>query len=179
MTKDHVTEWWEPDKAPQYVRAIFASGGVTRTPEWDEWLKRVMTDYEPNNTTEPAYPAATTRASFYGYNRHSAEDAAWARNELGLFTYKPGWNFRITGAAPERSHLYGPYLELTAEVEDTYNPGKRVVVGASHSLATMGVHHRDPNMFGRMLGQYVQSAEIHESREWLKRGGVIFDDPHK
>lgn len=103
-------------------------------------------------------------------------DDEWLRNELGLWTYKPGWRFElITSPTPAWSLLGKSYLRITAKVEDTYNPGVMIDIGGQFPLWTEG---RDEMHFGRSLQAAVFDAEQHESREHLKRNGIIWDNPH-
>lgn len=94
----------------------------------------------------------------------------WANEEIARFTYKHGWTFEV---APG-----GFFLQVCMEVEDTHHPGNTVKIGKWVPLSSMGVRLRDPALFARMLAATIQEMEIHESREWLRRDGQIYDNPH-
>lgn len=99
---------------------------------------------------------------------------AWLRSELSRFTYRPGWRLSIE---PEAS---GFVLLVSARVPDVYHPGREVRLGLKGPVA----EYLDPKLpraeeeFGRWLAHELLEMERHESREWLRRDGVPFDDPH-
>lgn len=93
-------------------------------------------------------------------------EALATREQLARFTYKPGWRFEVIGN----------YLRITLSTQDTYNPHKTVEVCSVTPVYALGVD--DPDMFAQRLAHRIQEMEIHESREWLRRDGEIFDNPH-
>lgn len=97
------------------------------------------------------------------------ERAAWIRRQLVRFTYKKGWSFSVSS---------NPYACFTIhfKCEDTYNPGEEIEVGKSTPLWM--VPTGDEEVFALWLAGEIKDVEMHESREWLKRDGKIFDDPH-
>lgn len=117
----------------------------------------------------PKYPSAETPLTDYSRGR-------WLSEQLARLTYKPGVTMEIVP-----SHLGGFGAEwsvkVTMEVEDTYKPGETTKVSGQypvwHSEAI------DENTFVRQVARVLQDLEIHESREWLKRDGAIWDNPHK
>lgn len=102
---------------------------------------------------------------------------AWLRAELARYTYKPGFTFAIVPS--DLTDMYGAEwaLRLTVDVEDTYHPGRRTQVCSQHVL--WNAEHMDEHSFARQLAHLIQDFEVHEAREWLKRDGVIWDNPHK
>jgi hypothetical protein len=86
--------------------------------------------------------------------------------EMVEWSYKPGWCFLAT-----------PYaFHIRATVADTYHPDVLVTVGVTTPLCCVP---RDHEEFAAWLEYEIQAAEIHESREWLKYQGRVFNDPHK
>jgi len=107
------------------------------------------------------------------WDRYAA-DERWVRDQLARFTYKPGWSFTVANDLIPSSS--GVLIALVARVEDTYNPGKHIEIGGYRRAQ---IYIRDPDMFAKQLASFIVELEIHESREWLKRDGQIYDDPHK
>lgn len=114
-----------------------------------------------------------------------ASDLAWLQRQLDRFTYKPGWTFRIDTTPTEGRGGWGrtPFLlTVTVRVEDTYHPGQMIDIGGSVLLPYRLGEVRGPiaeREFARFLIGRITDIELHESREWLKRDGEIYDDPHK
>jgi hypothetical protein len=97
--------------------------------------------------------------------------AEFVRKQLERFTYKEGWTFDVIKHA-----LTGHALRVTFRCKDTYNPhGPTIDIGNMTSLLFIP---DDPDEFARWLGGHLRMMEAHESREWLRRDGKIFDDPH-
>lgn len=95
----------------------------------------------------------------------------WAEAQLARFTYKPGWTFTIGPGFGA-----GLQLRIVVECEDTYHPGEKVKIGKAIALPPFV--HGDEAGFAHLLAREIQDMEAHESREWLKRDGVVFDNPH-
>lgn len=102
----------------------------------------------------------------------------WMRSELARFTYKPGWSFRLTGDVQSiydtRAGIYT--LIITMNVEDSRNPGRMIDVSSTSTITAYS--RMDSTQFARILATNIRDLEIHESREWLRRDGEIWDDPH-
>lgn len=101
----------------------------------------------------------------------------WLREQLAKITYKPGWTLDIV-----RTPGFGPFdaewsLRIEFVAEDTYNPGRPTKVRSVRLL--WGMEHMDETRFLQTVADMVKEVEIHESREWFKVGGVIWDNPHK
>jgi hypothetical protein len=110
---------------------------------------------------------------------------AWLVAQLARFTYKPGWTFEIVDP-PAFTSLALFYLRMSFEAEDTYHPGRTVRVGGIYPLYDDRYDQRsddDPEWaerrFAMTLARHILDAERHEAREWLRRDGQIYDDPHK
>jgi hypothetical protein len=99
-------------------------------------------------------------------------------------TYRPGWKLELSGAAegyrPDdyTVHLDSTYsLVVTANVEDTYNPGRLTPIGSIFPLRGLEFLET-PEEFMRLVQRALWRHEEHESQEWLKIDGKIYDDPH-
>lgn len=103
----------------------------------------------------------------------SGESFVWFEAQLKRFTYKPGFKMRVQ---PNLGFM-GPCILLTMKVEDTYHPG--VFVEVMKPCPLEGVPAGNEQIFAQWLAGQLQELEIHESREWLKRDGVIYDNPHR
>lgn len=99
---------------------------------------------------------------------------AWFRHQLKRFTYKPGWKLEVF---PSDAALASCVLVISWRVDDSRKPGEQVTVQSVHPLYS-GAHDKDPDAFADALAHYIRAAEHHESREWLRRDGEIYDDPH-
>lgn len=99
-------------------------------------------------------------------------DLEWYREQLARFTYKPGWKFSIKPTV-----FSGVCLFIAMDCEDTYNPGQMITIAKQCPLTF--APYGDPEPFAAWLAHEIKDVEIHESREWLKRDGMIYDDPHK
>jgi hypothetical protein len=107
-------------------------------------------------------------------------DLGWYRAQLARFTYKPLWSFTIVpGAAWAGAPWWEPIPEIRVEMltEDTYNPGRVIRVLGSRPLYDIG--GCDETAFAMTLASLIAEMEVHEAREWLRRDGEIYDDPHK
>jgi hypothetical protein len=102
----------------------------------------------------------------------------WYQRELARFTYKPGWKFQVFSYAPERP-LVGAMctLMIKLRVPDTYHPENIIDVQSVHGLYA-GVHDASEEAFARYLAECIAYVELHEAREWLRRDGEIYDNPH-
>jgi hypothetical protein len=102
----------------------------------------------------------------------------WLRVELARFTYKPGW---VLAFEPPPEDGGRPSLVVDFVVQDSYHPGREIPI---HSRRQVPEHFTElpewqrPEVFARWLGESLRRVEEHESREWLRRDGQVFDDPH-
>lgn len=103
----------------------------------------------------------------------------WLREQLARFTYKPGWRLAIVHSGGFSFTGYGAEysLRILVECEDTYHPGRMVSVGCERPI--WHAEHMDEASFARFVAYQLKEVEIHESQEWFKRDGVIWDNPHK
>jgi hypothetical protein len=106
-------------------------------------------------------------------------DFTWLREQLARFTYRPGWTMQIQ--LQQGLMLLGPeYLvRINFRVADTYAPGRDIPLVAVFHISPHIAAERDEELFARWLQGVLLDVERHESREWLRRDGTIYDDPHK
>lgn len=109
---------------------------------------------------------------------HTA-DFEWLTTQLKRFTYKPGWTFEIRLPDYGFSRFGEFMLYITMRVEDTYHPGRMVEVFAAKPIYAMDHMDHNETAFAHMLAGHILEVEHHESREWLRRDGDIYDNPHK
>lgn len=102
------------------------------------------------------------------------------RAELARFTYRPGWELSVEPIESLFAASVG-YLIVRYETPDTYNPDiltlhqqVRLLLPPPELIIDNG-----SDMFARWLQDALFEIERHESREWLRRDGEIFDDPHR
>lgn len=102
----------------------------------------------------------------------------WLTAQLARFTYKPGWTFFIVPTGRDLSAMGAEWaLRIVVEVQDAYNPRQRIVV-ASHYPIWNGEFLTE-EWFTQMVMKNIQGFEIHESREWFRVDGEIYDNPHR
>jgi hypothetical protein len=127
-----------------------------------------MTPFHPDTDLKvPVLDFNRFGGQLYGSPAHAA---GWFRDELARFTYKPGYTMAISNA------LFGLCLSVTMKCHDTYHPERLIDVGKSTPLHFIRAGNEDD--FARFVAHELQELEVHESREWFKRDGVIFDNPH-
>lgn len=97
------------------------------------------------------------------------------RAELARFTYRAGWNLTIDGSGNPR---YGGVFTLTVDYEtpDAHHPDRPVRVVARRTVPDLAIMVEDS--FTVWLQSVLFDVELHESREWLRRDGVLVQDPH-
>lgn len=107
-------------------------------------------------------------------------DMAWGQEQLKRFTYKPGWRMQLDPPLESLAE-FDPdaILSIRFKTEDTYNPGRTVEIGMNQRIPMGMLSKRNEDLFARYLLDAIFKAERHEAQEWLKRDGVIFDNPHK
>lgn len=108
----------------------------------------------------------------------SFDDELWVRTQLARFAYKPGWTFDVFGGFTSW-HMGGGHVQVIFEADDTRRPGQRTKVAGTVSFNRLAVEHRDADLFARAFLEHLIDIERHEAREWFRRDGEIYDDPHK
>lgn len=61
---------------------------------------------------------------------------------------------------------------------DARNRGETIEVCMRQYVPMEIVWERNTDSFTDWLATCIKEMEVHESREWLQRDGVIWDDPH-
>jgi hypothetical protein len=90
-------------------------------------------------------------------------------DHLARLTYKPGWTFEAYDGRWEGQHVV-----IRTEVEDTYQPGGKVVLRVESMLPPVpSVEYLEAWLAWRLA-----RIEVHEMREFLKRDGMVIFDPH-
>lgn len=108
---------------------------------------------------------------------------AWLRGELSRFTYRPGWRLEIDPVGADGTVLSGGFvLRVSYRAADSYHPERVSRIGVVRPVPDyLGPELGRPRAeeeFGRWLAHELLEVERHESREWLRRDGKVFDDPH-
>lgn len=104
---------------------------------------------------------------------------SWLDRQLHRFRYKPQFHCAVaemdTWAAARGTYN----LRIWFRTEDTYNPGRTVKIAGIHAIPPFILHRQDEDEFARWLLNTLVGLEEHEAREWFRRDGEIFDNPHK
>lgn len=98
----------------------------------------------------------------------------WAEAQLRRFTYKPGFRLSCRPAFGTREY----FIAVRMWVPDTYVPARMTEVGGSFLVPSFLIDHNDEDGFARWLLEQLVEMERHEAREWFRRDGQIFDNPH-
>jgi hypothetical protein len=88
---------------------------------------------------------------------------------LARVRYKPGWAFSLYDGRHE-----GQHVRITTVVPDAYDPDKSLTVDV-HSMLPPMLSERQ---FLEWVGWRLRRIECHESREFFRFDGRVFDDPH-
>jgi hypothetical protein len=150
--------------------------------------------------TEPIEPLTTFRdvayrprgvrddgTHIYAPDDHRAamnDSLPWLRQQLDRYTYRPGWTMTLVpgnagflGAEPLGSGWFGRLI-VEFQAVDSRDPTRTVPVRSTNSIPPYIEEQRDEDLFARWLQSVLFEAERHESQEWLRRDGQIYDDPH-
>lgn len=95
--------------------------------------------------------------------------AEQVRRQMASYTYRPRWTFELI-----EGHCEGLQTRMVGPVEDSYHPGRTIDLGINDWLPPLAT----PDDLDRWMAYRCQRIEIHESREWLRRNGVLVNDPH-
>lgn len=94
---------------------------------------------------------------------------------IGLLDYcrfKPGYDFSADWYLDE-----GITINIHADVEDSRNPGQRIVV-TTPTLVPEDMDLADETLFLSFLRQALIKFAIHEVDEWFRYRGKLVNDPH-
>lgn len=96
----------------------------------------------------------------------------WLMEQLRRYTYRPSWELSIM---PGDGRFVPDGLRVRYSAIDARDPTRTIPIVATFTIH-LGV--ADPDWFARWLADTLMDVERHESREWLRRDGLIYDDPH-
>jgi hypothetical protein len=89
--------------------------------------------------------------------------------EIAAFSYQPGWTMEICQDPWE-----GPFLYVVANVIDGYHPEQTVELRIRSNVPPIPSRE----YFAIWLQWRMDQIALHESREYLRRGGRPVFDPH-
>lgn len=95
------------------------------------------------------------------------------QRELARWSYKPGWSMHI---APNPGPWEAGILNVRYQAPDSRNPSSTIAIGGSEVVSLGVIEGEVP--FGVWLESALMRVERHELREWLRRDGLLYDDPH-
>jgi hypothetical protein len=107
----------------------------------------------------------------------------WIEQQLRRFTYRHGWHLSV-----ETSPVYEALLLVMYTAQDSRKPNFTVPIPVRIALPVPGYifsiyEHQELDEAEKVFGKWLQESlfyiERHESREWLRKDGEIYDDPHK
>jgi hypothetical protein len=105
-------------------------------------------------------------------------------NFFRVFTYKPGWSFKVERRyRPEGWEPKG-YEEISvaiyAEFPDVHHPERMVPVGKHYIFPESALHTYAPELIMmKIIHNWIRDLEFHEIDEWFRVDGVAVYDPHK
>lgn len=105
----------------------------------------------------------------------STNALTWLREQLARYTYRPGWSLTIE---PGAGMFDGARIIVDYQTADSRDPSRTIPIRGSFVVPLALADMRDADLFARWLLDVLFEAERHESREWLRRDGRIYDDPH-
>lgn len=83
---------------------------------------------------------------------------------LARYSYKPGWRLDLC-------------LRIRATVPDSRNPGQTTPIQSIVDLPEGIEDWSDDKLDGWLEKRFI-FVESHEVREWLRRDGLLVNDPH-
>jgi hypothetical protein len=95
------------------------------------------------------------------------------RAQLDRVSYRPGWKIEY-----HEGDWGDGWIVVRAKVPDTYDPGREVEILHTGRVPSYLLDD-DEETFIHWLAHFLQGVERHESREWFRVDGAIYDDPHK
>jgi hypothetical protein len=100
---------------------------------------------------------------------------AWLAVELARYTYKPGWSLQA------ESSVLGPCIMVRYTAPDSRAAQfkRRDLALAVRLDVPPFVHPDRGGDFAMWLLMALTTVEEHEAREWLRRDGEIYADPHE
>jgi hypothetical protein len=103
----------------------------------------------------------------------------WLRDQLSRYTYRPGWTLEIgPEPGPVSSMSSAGRLVISFRETDSRDPSRTTRVRSTNVIPIPVAEMFDEAIFADWLQRTLFVVEMHESREWLRRDGQIYDDPH-
>jgi len=102
-------------------------------------------------------------------------DPCWFREQLARFSYRPGWRLSIN---PGMSLWASGTLIVRYTAPDSHHPERNIPITFQAALPPGEVFGGREELFAEWLQSTLLDLEQHESREWLRRDGEIYDNPH-
>ena len=135
-----------------------------------------MPEYPRGDVAWSSSAPVSVASLFRSDHTTAGTDLAWLREQLARFTYRPGWTMTI-----EEPFLPGAIayqIKIAYPVVDSRDQRRTIEVGGRFVVPPMIAEERDEKLFAHWLASTLLDCEWHESREWLRRDGDIYDDPH-
>ena len=105
-------------------------------------------------------------------------DSEWLQSQLDRYTYRSGWAWTLHGQSD--NYWSATFtVEITFSAVDAHDPSSNCVIFSRQAIPPFVMQERDPELFKRWFQTTIFNVEMHESREWLRRDGVLVEDPHK
>jgi hypothetical protein len=104
-------------------------------------------------------------------------DREWLQSQLDRYSYRSGWTWELLYDASFWAPAFS--VKIDFQVPDAYQPEQEVQIVSGQAIPPWVVTERDPELFKRWFQTVIFNTEMHESREWLRRDGVLVDDPHR
>lgn len=93
---------------------------------------------------------------------------------LERVSYRPGWKIEYLDDGMGFARLV-----VRAPVANTYDPSQQVEILHSFPVPYYIIEQGDEQLILKWLARTLQQVEIHESREWFRVNGAIYDNPHE
>lgn len=90
---------------------------------------------------------------------------------IARYSYRPGWAFKIG------EHEGKPALVVLARVPDARGEKESFMLRGAKTLPA-GVDTFTDDKLDRLVVALLKSMDDHERAEWLRRDGVLVNDPH-
>lgn len=100
----------------------------------------------------------------------------WVGDLLTHFSYKPGWTFEARPVAFALGH-YDVCVRFEFVTPNSYRPEELIRIASNERVPSYVIGK--PEKFAHWFQHALFSVERHESREWFRVDGEVFDDPHK
>lgn len=134
---------------------------------------------QPGRYGVPEVPPQPNMGGFYRPDPLRPCGNSWLDQQLHRFRYKPQFHCAVAETDPWAAARGTYNLRIWFRTEDTYNPGRTLTITGIHMVPPYFLDRRDADEFAQWLLHTLCSLEEHEAREWFRRDGEIFDNPHK